>query len=197
MGWGAKSVMALLFFLSLWSVAIMIDRYKALRVAYRPSEAAEARKLIREGDWKALAEWASRRPTLAGQAIRAALESSSRGATAVERAVRSCLLEQKTALERGLTVLATLGSNAPFIGLFGTVLGIIQAFAFLSQSQSGMSMVMSGIADALVSTAIGLFVAIPAVVAYNVFSRKLKTALVDCEGLRDLFLSKSGEIHVG
>jgi biopolymer transport protein ExbB len=85
-----------------------------------------------------------------------------------------------------------LGSNAPFIGLFGTVLGIIQAFGVLGQKQANGNSVMTGISEALIATAVGLFVAIPAVVAYNVFSRKLKLLLTDCESVKDYFLS-----HVG
>ena len=74
--------------------------------------------------------------------------------------------------------MATLGSNAPFIGLFGTVLGIIQAFAVLASTNAGTHAVMSGISEALVATAIGLFVAIPAVIAYNIFSKKLNPYVV-------------------
>lgn len=111
-------------------------------------------------------------------------------------AARSYLTTEKMKLESGLTVLATLGSNAPFIGLFGTVLGIIQAFGVLSgapgteASGTGASPVMSAISEALVATAVGLFVAIPAVVAYNVFSRKLKLLLTECDALKDLYLSQ-------
>jgi biopolymer transport protein ExbB len=94
-------------------------------------------------------------------------------------------------MERGLTVLATLGSNAPFIGLFGTVLGIISAFAALGgTTQGGANSVMSGISEALVATAIGLLVAIPAVVAYNVFSRRIRVLLQECESLKDYYLSR-------
>jgi biopolymer transport protein ExbB/TolQ len=182
--------MGLLVGLSVWSVAIMVDRFRAFRESYQPADAAEAKALIRGRNWKGLAEWASGRNTLSAYAMRAALELERARPEQIERSVRSALVEGKTRLERGLTVLATLGSNAPFIGLFGTVLGIIQAFAMLSQNQNGMSGVMSGIAEALISTAVGLFVAIPAVVAYNVFSRKLRTAVGECEALRDLYLAR-------
>lgn len=189
MGWGAKAVMALLFGLSFWSVAIMFDRHRALKSAIGLDDAKAARALIASRDWKGLSAWAAGRETIAGRAMRAAIEAGD-ATVSIERAVRGTLLEERTALEKGLTVLATLGSNAPFIGLFGTVLGIIQAFAVLSSTQTGMGVVMSGIAEALVSTAIGLFVAIPAVVAYNVFTRRLRVALVDCEALRDLYLAR-------
>jgi Biopolymer transport proteins len=78
-------------------------------------------------------------------------------------------------LKRGLGLLATIGSTAPFIGLFGTVVGIINAFRSIAATGSGgMSVVSGGIAEALVSTALGIFVAIPAVVAFNHFTGKIE-----------------------
>jgi biopolymer transport protein ExbB/biopolymer transport protein TolQ len=79
-------------------------------------------------------------------------------------------------LKRGLGFLATIGSIAPFIGLFGTVVGIINAFRSIAATGSGgMSVVSGGIAEALISTALGIFVAIPAVVAFNHFTGKIET----------------------
>jgi biopolymer transport protein ExbB len=93
-------------------------------------------------------------------------------------------------LERNLGVLGTLGNNAPFVGLFGTVLGIIKAFADLSRNQTGgASAVMSGISEALVATAVGLMVAIPAVVAYNFFQGRVRKALARVDALAHLVLS--------
>jgi biopolymer transport protein ExbB len=88
-------------------------------------------------------------------------------------------VELKLSLEKRLGILATFGNNAPFIGLFGTVLGVIKAFHDLATSnQFGVSVVMEGISQALVATALGLFVAIPSVVAYNYFVRKIKSILL-------------------
>lgn len=88
----------------------------------------------------------------------------------------------KIALEKRLGLLATFGNNAPFIGLFGTVLGIINAFHTLSKgSEFGVNAVMGGISEALVATATGLFVAIPSVMAYNYFVRKIKMILLELE----------------
>ncbi len=88
-------------------------------------------------------------------------------------------LELKLLLEKRLVVLATLGNNAPFIGLLGTVLGVLQSFHALAQSsQFGVKVVMEGISEALIATALGLFVAIPSVIAYNFFVRKIKTILL-------------------
>ncbi len=96
-------------------------------------------------------------------------------------------LELKLALEKRLGILATFGNNAPFIGLFGTVLGIIEAFHSLAQSNEfGIKVVMGGISEALVATALGLFVAIPSVIAYNYFVRKVKTILLVYEERKHL-----------
>ena len=93
-------------------------------------------------------------------------------------------------LERHLGILGTLGNNAPFIGLFGTVLGIIKAFADLSHNQAGGSAaVMSGISEALVATAIGLFVAIPAVMAFNIFQGRVRKAMAEIDALAHRVLS--------
>jgi biopolymer transport protein ExbB len=97
-------------------------------------------------------------------------------------------------LEKGLPVLATLGANAPFIGLFGTVLGIVRAFAALSGATgpaSNGASVMSGISQSLYATAAGLFVAIPAVVAFNILSQKLKTLIAESDALKDAIAARS------
>lgn len=91
--------------------------------------------------------------------------------------------ELRILLEKRLGILATFGNNAPFIGLFGTVLGIINAFHSLSKegSEFGVNVVMGGISEALIATATGLFVAIPSVIAYNYFVRKIKMILLEME----------------
>ena len=84
-------------------------------------------------------------------------------------------LRERSAAERGLVILGTLGNNAPFIGLFGTVLGIIKAFHDLALSSAqGPSAVMAGISEALVATAVGILVAIPAVIAFNLCQRQIR-----------------------
>ncbi len=90
---------------------------------------------------------------------------------------------EKNLLEQRLLILGTLGSNAPFIGLLGTVLGVIKAFHDLSQSGAGPEVVMKGLSAALVTTAIGLFVAIPCVIAYNYFQDKVQKILSGTESL--------------
>lgn len=167
----------------------MIGRRRALADAAAGGELDEAKRLIRAGDRSGLERWVESRPTLQGGSLRAALEAGA-STEAIDRSVKGFLTEERVRLERGFTVLATLGSNAPFIGLFGTVLGIIQAFGELAAQSRGTQAVMSGIAEALIATAVGLFVAIPAVVAYNAYSRRAKEILTECEVLRDLFVAR-------
>src|SRR5206468_5695915 len=98
----------------------------------------------------------------------------------VTSALRDSMSEALIQLKQGLGFLATIGSTAPFIGLFGTVVGIINAFRSIAATGSGgMSVVSGGIAEALVSTALGIFVAIPAVVAFNAFTGKIETFHVE------------------
>ncbi|MBL7716136.1 MAG: MotA/TolQ/ExbB proton channel family protein [Bdellovibrionales bacterium] len=194
--WAARLVLLVLMGLSVWSFSVMIDRSRAFKEIEgekggRDQHLAEARKLIHARDWAGLGAWSGSKKVLIARFLKT-LQDSSSGATLeqLDLTSRSFLAQEKQSLEKGLTVLATLGSNAPFIGLFGTVLGIINAFAALADQKGGISSVMSGISEALIATAVGLFVAIPAVVAYNVYSRRLKMVLVDCESLKDLYLSR-------
>src|SRR5207248_5464747 len=103
-----------------------------------------------------------------------ALESYEDGADAVEQILAKSVRLTRNEFEAGLLFLGTLGNNAPFIGLFGTVLGIVTAFRELGGNQMGAAMgnVMSGIAEALLATAVGILVALPAVIYYNVFQKK-------------------------
>jgi biopolymer transport protein ExbB/TolQ len=194
----SRAVLFILLGLSVWSVSIMVDRSRVLKSA-ASGALDEARKLIAARDWKALARWTEKSATenqgnlmvrLPAGALAAALETGSASSENIDRAVRSYLSSERSRLENGLTTLATLGSNAPFIGLFGTVLGIIQAFGALAAQNTSTTSVMTGISEALVATAIGLFVAIPAVVAYNIFSRRTRLALSESDSLRDYYLSR-------
>jgi biopolymer transport protein ExbB/biopolymer transport protein TolQ len=98
----------------------------------------------------------------------------------VTSSLRDSMSETLIQLKKGLGFLATIGSTAPFIGLFGTVVGIINAFRSIAATGSGgMSVVSGGIAEALVSTALGIFVAIPAVMAFNHFTGKIETFHVE------------------
>jgi biopolymer transport protein ExbB len=114
----------------------------------------------------------------------AGLDNLYKGPASVEEAMVSRLVLERSRLEKNLIVLGTLGNNAPFIGLFGTVLGIIKAFNDLAVSgSSGVSVVMAGISSALIATAFGILVAIPAVVANNAYLTSLKKKLANTQSL--------------
>ena len=189
---GAEWVMWLLVVLSLISIAIMVERAiffvsAGRRNASLPREIAG---LLRKGDLTAAKDRLAKEKGLAATVGRAALEEADRGSSAVEEAAAGASTTERLHLERNLAFLGTVGNNAPFIGLFGTVLGIIQAFHDLSlDSQGGAATVMSGVSEALVATAIGLLVAIPAVAAFNIFQRKIKRLSSDATAMIHVILA--------
>ena len=187
--WGTKAVFAVLVGLSIWSVAVMIDRLQTLNKFDRIKDLEEAKELILNKKWTELKAWVGANEGLLPLVLKAALDFGSAEDSIVDRRVRSLMVEERLRLEKGFTVLATLGANAAFVGLFRTVLGIIQAFAVLAANQTGPAAVMASVSEALIATAVGLFVAIPAVVAYNYFSRRLKLLLLRCESARDFYLA--------
>lgn len=100
------------------------------------------------------------------------------GSAGAEEALAASLSEEQERLDRGLSIIGSVGANAPFVGLLGTVLGIVRAFGDLALgSAEGSAAVMAGISEALVATAIGLLVAIPAVILYNWLSRRNETLM--------------------
>ena len=134
--WVSRSVLVLLFILSIWSVATMLRCFRLLKKADASSkggsdEMQRISQLIETRQWAPFKEWASQGDTLHAGTARVILQTGSNDASQIDRAVKSHLSLERSRLEKGLTTLATLGSNAPFIGLFGTVLGVIQSFGAL------------------------------------------------------------------
>jgi biopolymer transport protein ExbB len=128
-------------------------------------------------------------PGIEAAVINQALRYRANGAAVVEQQLAVATAAARQRMEMGLTFLGTVGSNAPFVGLFGTVLGIIKAFRDLSlETQSASAAVMAGISEALVATAVGLLVAIPAVVAYNYLVRQVKKTLRSSDALNQQLL---------
>jgi biopolymer transport protein ExbB/TolQ len=183
------SVLGLLLILSIWSIAIMVDRRNILKSSQTEEETKDIRALVHTHDFSGLKKWSEQSQTLLAGTLRIVLKNLSQPQI-LDRAVRGYLVDERLRLEKGLSVLATLGANAPFIGLFGTVLGIIRSFAALADNQAGASTVMAGISQALYATAAGLFVAIPAVIAFNTFSNRLRVQLTECEALKDQCLAE-------
>ena len=185
-------VLWLLVAASVASLAVMLDRWRAFRANRGDSAAlmnAIAARLEKRDLQGALAE-ARRAGSLEGRVAAAGLEGFAKGPAAVEELMASHLIQERARLERHLIVLGTLGNNAPFIGLFGTVLGIIKAFHDLAMTgSSGASVVMAGVSSALIATAFGILVAIPAVVANNFFRSRLRQMLSDSESISRVLLA--------
>ena len=178
---GANWVLWLLLALSVVSVAVMIERAVYFGRRRMSGRFPALLDLIHRGDLKGAAELATG-DAMEAEVVRAAVRAASGGSEAVEKAAQSTIDRRRIEYEQWLFVLGTLGNNAPFIGLFGTVLGIIRAFADLAAANRGggsstAGFVMAGISEALVATAVGLLVAIPAVMAFNIFQRLLKRAV--------------------
>lgn len=183
-------VLYLLLLLSITSLALIMERFLTLRKILKLSEATreKLKNIVDSNDFSSLDSVASTEGSLEARAIALVLNHNrTRGLSGVEELFNSYILRVRPDLERYLNFLATIGSNAPYIGLLGTVLGIMKAFHDLSsQSDAGMQSVMAGISSALLATAAGLFVAIPAVMAYNYFQRKVKSIIQGLELARDL-----------
>ena len=209
MGLPAKIVVILLFLMSAYSIGIMIDRIIAFNAARKQSRlfAPAVAGALREGKLDEAIKIADRykkshlaKVVVAGlQEFKAHQISSDIPGTDVDASQRA--LDRAEAIvhaemKRGISVLATIGSSAPFVGLFGTVVGIINAFKGISTEKStGLGAVAGGISEALVATAIGLFVAIPAVWAFNFFTTKLEGFDVEMSNssseLIDYFLKRA------
>ena len=173
----AEWVLYLLLILSLLSVAVMAERWWFYTKHKVDADALAERldALLAAGDFQGASAFLSEHDSLETNIVRYGLQAHAQGPEAVEERLKGAESRERLRYGRRLGFLATVGSNAPFIGLFGTVLGIIKAFQDLSVDigNAGGS-VMAGIAEALVATAVGLLVAIPAVIAYNVFTTRVK-----------------------
>jgi biopolymer transport protein ExbB/biopolymer transport protein TolQ len=174
--------------LSIFSVAVMVDKYRRFRTASRESQIFKTvyTKFLHGGEVQELIEGAGEHQKsyvaqvvsagiLEYEGVRKAGGDPAASLELVTSALRDSMSETLVQLKQGMGFLATIGSTAPFVGLFGTVAGIINAFRNIAATGSGgMSVVSGGIAEALVTTALGIFVAIPAVAAFNYFTGKIE-----------------------
>jgi biopolymer transport protein ExbB len=144
---------------------------------------------LNRDDPEAARDYAQRLTSPAARVVAAGLQNLDKGPEAVEEILIGKRISEKFRMESKLVILGTLGNNAPFIGLFGTVLGIIKAFHDLSVAQNpNPSVVMSGVSEALVATAVGLLVAIPAVMAFNYFQRRVKEFVTQMEAASKMLM---------
>ena len=209
MGWPARSVVIVLLIMSAWSIGVMIDRWIAFSSARKQSRvfAPAVAGALKDGkidEAISIAEQNKRsrlaKVVTAGlqefQAHQVSSEIPGETIEASQRALERAAAIVHAELKRGVSTLATVGSTAPFVGLFGTVLGIIHAFQGISSAKStGLAAVAGGISEALVTTAIGLFVAIPAVWIYNYFTSKIESFDVEMDNssseLIDYFIKRA------
>ena len=211
MGWLAKGVVGILVLLSAYSISVMIERWVTYRQARKQSRlftpaVAECLKDGKIDEAIALGEQYNKshlaKVLISGlHELQAHSKSQDIPGEIIESSKRA--LDRATAiaiedLKRGLGGLATIGATAPFVGLFGTTVGIINAFTGMkTEETAGIAAVAGGIAEALVATAIGLFVAVPAVWAFNYFTNRVETFTVEMDNssseLIDYFLKRRSE----
>jgi biopolymer transport protein ExbB len=171
----AEWVLWLLAILSIISIAVMLERSVYFMMHRLPNSGDVALKLAK-GDLESVKKDVSEHQGMEAAVLREGLGWADKGPDSVEQIINATMARERPRYERFLSFLGTLGSSTPFIGLFGTVLGIIKAFKDLGMAgaKGGAETVMTGISEALVATAVGLAVAIPAVVGYNVLQRSVK-----------------------
>lgn len=182
---GGDWVIWALFASSVAAAALMHDRWKLLKDEAEALAALTGplRRALADGDLEAAAKTLKAHPGSASRALTEALDAAARGPEAGSEHLAAALSDERRHLEGKLLWLGTMGNNAPFVGLFGTVLGVIKAFKDLASSGAGPEVVMAGLSEALIATAVGLLVAIPCVLAFNALQKKVRDLLSETEAL--------------
>lgn len=195
---GSIWVLYLLLVLSVLSLAIALERYSYFRRTHIPFRefCAWLNDALHKKNIAEITSRCSVTRAPAHELVLEALKNAHHGSESLDYHLRHVISGLRQDMDRRIIFLGTVGSNAPFIGLLGTVFGVIEAFHQLSVTGvGGSSAVMAGISEALVATGVGLLVAIPAVVLFNYFQRIIKTRVANLESLRDLFLSQTKRQH--
>lgn len=185
---GAEWVLWLLLSLSVLSLGVIFERFLFFRRNAVDQDALNDRllKALRAGGEPEARKVAQGVPGMVGGVLQAALDAYHDGVAAVEEVIAAAITRERSRYDRFLSILGTLGNNAPFIGLFGTVIGIINAFGQLAGALEGSQRtqeVMASISEALVATAVGLAVAIPAVIAFNSYKTQIRRIAANTEWL--------------
>ena len=194
---GSSWILWSLVALSVIAVAVIIERAWAL--SSDRADAGACRRdildLLRRGDLEAARQRARASQSLEAQVFTSGVDGATSGPMATEQRLAAATQMAKLHMERRLAFLGTLGNNAPFIGLLGTVIGIIRAFQTLDSAAGKVTAgLMSQVGEALVATAIGILVALPAIAAFNLFQRMIKARLVRIEAMgRELVAALSTE----
>lgn len=189
----ADAILWLLLILSVISVGMIIERFFTLTSIHNKNQAFrnKAEELLQSNALEEIEDIAKNKNSLPERALNYGIRhTKAQGVEGLAEVFNSFLMIEKPRLEKNLNFLATVGSNAPFIGLLGTVLGIMKAFNDLAlNATGGNEVVMAGIAHALVATAVGLFVAIPAVIGYNYYQKLVRQSLQTIDVAKELCLA--------
>lgn len=191
---GAEWILWILLVLGGVAIVVIIERGLFFRRTWvDPTKvSSELIEALRAGGAQQARGVLARVPGMTGGVLSAALDAYDHGVEAVEEVIYGAIAQERVGYDRFLSILGTLGSSAPFIGLMGTVIGILTAFSALGSGLEGTvlkTQVMSSIGEALVATAVGLAVAIPSVVAYNGFKSRIKAMAANTEGMARLVLA--------
>lgn len=188
----ADVILWILMLSSVMSIALILERFVTLGKISKGNKKfrAMAKEVIENQDYSKLDNLAQD-DSLPQRAMKHGLKHAKvHGSKGLDEVFTSFTLVEKPKLDKFLNFLATVGSNAPFVGLLGTVMGIMKAFNDLAQnSAAGNEVVMLGIAHALIATAIGLFVAIPAVIGFNYYSKMVKDTVQTIDVAKELTLA--------
>lgn len=191
---GAEWVLWVLVLLSFISIALIVDRciYFYVRRIDADALGNDLERLLQAGDVRGAWDLVKGSDAIECAVVAAGLPALRRGATACGEAMLAAKARLRPVVDARLSILATIGSNAPFIGLLGTVLGIVKAAHDMTGGASGVAdpnAVMAGVFEALVATAVGLFVAIPAVVAFNLLQRRVRNTMANVDSLAHMILA--------
>jgi biopolymer transport protein ExbB/biopolymer transport protein TolQ len=205
---GAAAVLYILLALSVYSVGVVLERWWYFRKRKLDMATTDEllTKRLRDGDVLGAKKALKDMRAVEAEVLHDALEYYADGPESFQEIVQKSIRQRRKVFESGLLFLGTLGSNSPFVGLFGTVLGVVAAFKDLGAASAataaasgsgGMGNVMSGIAEALIATAVGILVAIPAVIAYNLFQKKCNDIEENSGALANqvLAIMKSVKLH--
>lgn len=188
-------ILFVLLLASVISVAIILERYFFIRKYSNASQnvGATLQTIVHNNSIDDIEKIPNDPYSLEGQAAANSIKYlKERGSKGLEEFFNTFVITQRPNIERGMGFLATVGSNAPYVGLLGTVFGIMKAFRELSLAGNhgnSQVMIMEGISMALVATGAGLFVAIPAVIAYNFYNRKIKYIYDNLDALKEIVLA--------
>ena len=196
-------ILILLLLLSVYSISIILERFFKLRstVSLSRKLMAYCRHPLRSENYQKVEDACRKevvKNTPAAALILRLVQERNRPQAELEKIADSVIDWEVTKLQRRLTILGTLGSITPFIGLFGTVIGVMHAFKDLAANtatSAGASVVAAGIAEALVNTAAGLFVAVPAVIAYNYYLSKTNYFAKELENIADEIIYRRGDVE--